>query len=77
MTWSLKVTPGEHHIDCLYVPYTPLHGHLTLVSFVVDFSKGQSYSILGRSDDDKVQIWVEDTETGQIAGMGTVALGEN
>lgn len=75
LSWGIvRVSPGRHHIEGAYFHVLFFRERHALVSFVVDFEKGRSYSIRGRGDDDRVQMWVEDTETKEVAGIGTVAL---
>jgi hypothetical protein len=75
LSWGIvMVSPGRHHIEGYYFHVLFFRERRALVSFAVDFEKGRSYSIRGRSDDDQVQMWVEDTETKEVAGIGTVAL---
>jgi hypothetical protein len=74
ITWSVKVSPGLHRIESLHISDSFFTTIQTPVSFVAEFKKGGSYSIRGRSDDDRVQMWVEDTKTGETAGIGTVVV---
>ena len=78
LSWGVvRISPGHHHIDAYYFQSIPFNEINATVSFAVELEKGRSYSIRGRSDDDQVQMWIEDTTTGRVAGIGTVARGKD
>mgnify|MGYP001101240884 CR=1 FL=1 len=68
------LSPGIHQVGVLYIYQQFAAERRIYVSVAIDVQAGNSYTIRGQRNDQRLQVWVENISTGDVVGIANLDL---